>query len=135
MKLIFDSLDALRTELRDRKVEVVRVSPAITSEPLRATAGLPRLTSRVIVTAAIVEHVLTGRLRGVRFAIYIWLHLQADYTTGTVWTNAAKLASETGFYPSTVREALAGLRRDGYLGYESAEGERRLYEIRIEKYH
>jgi len=56
MKLIFDSLDALLAELRDRKVEVVRVSPAVTSEPLRATAGLPRLTSRVIVTAAIDEH-------------------------------------------------------------------------------
>ena len=56
MKLIFDSLDALLAELRDRKVEVVRVSPAVTSEPLRATAGLPRLTSRVIVTAAIDDH-------------------------------------------------------------------------------
>jgi hypothetical protein len=53
VKLIFDSLDALLAELRDRQVEVVRVSPAITREPLRATAGVPRLTSRVIVTAAI----------------------------------------------------------------------------------
>ena len=56
MKLIFESLDGLFVELRDRKVEVVRVSPAITSEPLRATAGVPRLTSRVIVTAALDEH-------------------------------------------------------------------------------
>jgi hypothetical protein len=83
----------------------------------------------------LVEHVLTGRLQGARFAIYIWLHLQADHTTGTVWTNAAKLAPEIGFHPSTVRAALGGLRRDGYIAYASADGDRRLYAIRIAKYH
>jgi hypothetical protein len=55
MKLIFDSLDAMLTELRERKVDVVRISPVIQAETGARTAGVPHLTSRVIVTAAIDE--------------------------------------------------------------------------------
>ncbi len=55
MKLIFDSLDAMLSELRDRKVEVVRISPVIQAETGARTAGIPHLTSRVVVTAAIDE--------------------------------------------------------------------------------
>jgi hypothetical protein len=55
MKLIFDSLDAMLKEVRERKVEVVRVSPAISAETGARTAGIPYLTSRVIVTAALDE--------------------------------------------------------------------------------
>jgi hypothetical protein len=55
MKLIFDSLEALLAELRDRKVEVVRVSPMLYAETGARTAGIPHLTSRVVVTAAIDE--------------------------------------------------------------------------------
>ena len=32
MKLLFDSLDALLAELRDRKIGIVRVSPAVEIE-------------------------------------------------------------------------------------------------------
>ena len=56
MKLIFDSLDALIAELKDRKVEIVRVSRAVHMEGGRPTAGIPHLTSRVIVTAQIDDH-------------------------------------------------------------------------------
>jgi hypothetical protein len=56
MKLIFDSLDSLLAELRDRKVQVVRISPAIYLETGPRTAGVPHLTSRVVVTAALDEH-------------------------------------------------------------------------------
>ena len=56
MKLIFDSLDALLAELKERKVEIVRVSRAVHMEGGRLTAGIPRLTSRVIVTARIDDH-------------------------------------------------------------------------------
>jgi hypothetical protein len=56
MKLLFDSLDALLGELRERKVQVVRVSPSIHLESGARTAGIPHLTSRVVVTAAIDEH-------------------------------------------------------------------------------
>ncbi len=55
MKLIFDSLDAMLSELRDRKVEVVRISPVIQAETGARTAGIPHLTSRAVVTAAIDE--------------------------------------------------------------------------------
>jgi len=53
VKLVFDSLDALLVELRDRKVEVVRVSPALEIGAGPRTAGIPPLVSRVLVTAAL----------------------------------------------------------------------------------
>ena len=53
VKLLFDSLGALLVELRDRKVEVVRVSPALQIETGPRTAGVPRLVGRVLVTAAL----------------------------------------------------------------------------------
>ncbi len=59
MKLLFESLDALLAELRDRKMEVVRVSPAFAIETDLQTAGVPQLVSRVLVTAALDEHTWT----------------------------------------------------------------------------
>jgi hypothetical protein len=56
MKLIFDSLDALLAELKERKVEIVRVSRAVQAEGGRPAAGIPHLTCRVIVTAALDDH-------------------------------------------------------------------------------
>jgi hypothetical protein len=56
MKLIFDSLDALLAELKERKAEIVRVSRAVHAEGGRPTAGIPHLTCRVIVTAALDDH-------------------------------------------------------------------------------
>jgi hypothetical protein len=83
----------------------------------------------------IIEHVLSGRLRGAGFAVYIWLHLQANHETGTVRTNATRLASELGFHPVTIRRELAALRRAGYVRYAGGGSSRQLYEISIEKYH
>jgi hypothetical protein len=57
MKLIFDSLDALLAELKERKVAIVRVSRAVQAEGGRPAAGIPHLTCRVIVTAALDDHV------------------------------------------------------------------------------
>ena len=56
VKLLFDSLDALLVELRDRKVEVVRVSPALEIVTGPWAAGIPHLVSRVLVTAALDDH-------------------------------------------------------------------------------
>jgi hypothetical protein len=56
MKLVFDSLDALLTELRDRKVDVVRVSPAVEVDRSRQTDGVPHVVARVLVTAALDDH-------------------------------------------------------------------------------
>jgi hypothetical protein len=53
VKLIFDFLDALLVELRDRKVEIVRVSPAVAIESGVETSGVRTLVSRVLVTAAL----------------------------------------------------------------------------------
>ncbi len=53
VKLLFESLDAFLVELRDRKVEVVRVSPALQIEAGPRTSGIPHLVGRVLVTAAL----------------------------------------------------------------------------------
>jgi hypothetical protein len=53
VKLLFESLDALLAELRERKVELVRVSPALAIETGPRTDGLPHLVGRVLVTAAL----------------------------------------------------------------------------------
>jgi hypothetical protein len=56
MKLLFDSLDAFLAEVRDRKVDIVRISPALAIDTGRRTAGIPHLVSRVLVTAALSDH-------------------------------------------------------------------------------
>src|SRR5262245_8310909 len=56
MKLLFESLDALLGELRERKVEVVRVSPALHLEVTPRTGNIPQLVGRVLVTAALDDH-------------------------------------------------------------------------------
>ena len=56
VKLLFDSLDALLAELRERKVEIVRVSPALEVDMGPRTAGVPQLVGRILVTAALDDH-------------------------------------------------------------------------------
>ena len=56
VKLLFDSLDALLAELRERKVEIVRVSPALEVDTGPRTAGVPQLVGRILVTAALDDH-------------------------------------------------------------------------------
>ena len=80
------------------------------------------------------EHVLSGRLTGSAFGVYVWLHLQADHRTGTLRTNAGRLAGELGMHAAKVRRDLAALRGCGYIRYDSEPGSRELYVITIEKY-
>jgi hypothetical protein len=54
-KLIMLSLEALLTEFREQKVAIVWVAPVTTPEWYRQDPGLPRLTSRVLVTATALE--------------------------------------------------------------------------------
>jgi hypothetical protein len=56
MKLVFESLDALMAELRDRKVGVVRISPAVELDRSPGTDGVPHVVMRVLVTATIDDH-------------------------------------------------------------------------------
>ena len=108
MKILFDSLDAILTELRDRKVTVVRISPAIERETGARTGGIPHLTSRVIVSAAIDTHLWVE-----------WRH----------WVGRAVAEiSERGLHlPGTLRrkgdEAIAAIaKRVDDEGFEIREG-------------
>jgi len=99
-----------------------------------SSASRPRRKPFTAIRKGLTEHVLSGRLRGTAFAVYVWLHMQADYRTGTVRSNAGRLAAELGLHPVTVRRDLGALRAGGYIRYASAPGSRQLYEIAIEKY-
>ena len=53
MKLLFECLESFLVELRDRKVTLVRVSPALAVETGPRVDDLPNIVSRVLVTAAL----------------------------------------------------------------------------------
>ena len=55
VKLLFDPLDALLVELRDRKIDIVRVSAAVAIENVTRTSRQPKLVSRVLATAGVGE--------------------------------------------------------------------------------
>jgi hypothetical protein len=103
VKLLFDSLDALLVELRDRRAEAVRVSPAVTVETGPGAAGVPHLVSRVLVTAALDDRgwaewryrvgeavVEVGRSE---FHLPLWLRKKQDRALAEV----AKRVDEAGF--------------------------------------
>jgi hypothetical protein len=92
----------------------------------------PRRKPFTAIGKGIIEHVLSGRLRGAGFAVYLWLHLQANRETGTVRTNATRLANELGFHPVIIRRELTVLRRAGYVHYADGAGSHQLYDITIE---
>lgn len=109
MKLIFDSLDGLFAELKEQKVQVVRVSSAIHAETGARTAGIPHLTCRVVVTAALDDQVWTewrywvGRAvaevgdRGLHLPG--WLRTKSDEALAQV----AKRVDDAGF---SIREGM-----------------------------
>jgi hypothetical protein len=61
MKLIYGTLGAMLAELRERKVEAVRLSRVVQREPGRTT-GIPYYASRIVVTAP-VDHDLWAECR------------------------------------------------------------------------
>jgi hypothetical protein len=81
------------------------------------------------------EHVRSGRLRASRFAVFVWLLMEADHKTGIARTSPAQVAAELGFHPVTVRRDFSMLRRGRYIRYRYPSGGRQLCAIAIEKYH
>lgn len=81
------------------------------------------------------EHVRSGRLRASRFAVFVWLLMEAHHKTGIARTSPARGAAELGFHPVTVRRDFSTLRRGGYIRYRYPTGGRQLCAIAIEKYH
>ena len=103
VKLLFDSLDALLVELRDRKVEVVRVSPALGIDAGARTGGIPHLVGRALVTAALDDHTWAEWCHWVGLAVAeigrpevhvsTWLREQQDRALAEV----ARRVDEAGF--------------------------------------
>jgi hypothetical protein len=98
------------------------------------TSPTPRRRPFAAIRKGLVEHVRGGRFNATQLGVYVWLHLLADHTTGTVRTNATVLANELRIHPVTVRRHLAALKRNGYLRYSPTRVAAQLFEIAIEKY-
>ena len=103
MKLLFDSLDALLGELHDRKLSIVRISPALEIETSPRTCGVPHFVSRVLVTA-VLDHTMWAEWRHwvgqaavevgqSEFQLPIWLRDKRDAALGEV----SRRVDEAGF--------------------------------------
>lgn len=103
VKLLFDSLDALLVELRDRQARIVRVSPAVAIETGVQASGAPRLVSRVLATAALDDRSWVEwryrvgqaalELGRSEFQLPLWLREQQDRALAEV----ARRVDEAGF--------------------------------------
>src|SRR5262249_43414488 len=101
--------DTLLAELRDQKVDVVRVSPAVEIDTSARTSGVPHLVSRVLVTAALDDHTWAEwRHRGGQAGVEIggsdvqmpsWLRDTQDRALA----EASRRVDEAGFF---VREGI-----------------------------
>ncbi len=89
----------------------------------------------VALRRGLAEHVRSGRLKASRFAVFVWLLMEANHKTGIARTSPAQVATELGFHPVTVRRDFSMLRRDQYIRYSYPSGRRQLCAIAIEKYH
>jgi hypothetical protein len=115
MKLIYDSLGAMLAELRDRKVEAVWVSPAIQPEPGRRRPGIPRFTSRIIVTARIDEHLWA------EWRLWVGSALAELGERGPRLPEPLRLRSEHRLKDVKSRIEAEGFRtREGLLAHDSA---------------
>ena len=101
---------------------------------MQTPPGALRRKPFTAIRKGLIEHVLTARLQGTAFAVYIWLLMLANHARGTVRTNAGRIAAELGIHPVTARRDLATLRERGYIRYASEPGRRELYEVAIAKY-
>ncbi|HET7216355.1 MAG TPA: hypothetical protein VFL79_22395, partial [Terriglobia bacterium] len=82
------------------------------------------------------EHIRQGHLCPTDLGIYLFLHLEVDWGTGIVFTNASGIANTFDGKVSvrTVQDALHRLREHRYINYRRGNGQRASYTILIHKY-
>jgi hypothetical protein len=115
MKLLYDSLDAMLGELRDRRVEVMRVSRLVHCESGRPTAGIPHLTARVIVTAAVDEHLWA------EWRFWVGRAIAEVSERGLLLPERLRSKSDKALADIMERVELAGFRvREGFLAHDGA---------------
>lgn len=95
----------------------------------------PRRKPYSPIRKGIAEHIVSGRLRGARLNVYLWLHLCANPYTGRCLMNAAMIALALGLPSRTVNYILLQLRAEGYLDFMAMRGSHKPFEITIRKFH
>ena len=72
---------------------------AVSQETGGSGTGLPRPARRKPyspIRKGLAEHIVSGRLRGTKLNVYLWLHLSANPYTGRCFMNAAMIALALG---------------------------------------
>ena len=88
----------------------------------------------VALRSGLLEHVETGRLSIKEYALFTFLLLLTEKTTGTLLTNARILAERMRQSVNAVQWALYQLRAKRYVHYEDQRGHRGPYLIFMDKY-
>jgi len=111
---------------------------AVSQETGGSGTGLPRPARRKPyspIRKGLAEHIVSGRLRGTKLNVYLWLHLSANPYTGRCFMNAAMIALALGLPSRTVNHILLQLRAEGYVDFMARRGSRKPFEITIRKFH
>lgn len=88
-----------------------------------------------VLRKGLAEHIVSGRLRGAKLNVYLWLHLSANPCTGRCFMNAAMIALALGLPSRTVNYILLQLSVEGYVDFIAMRGSRKPFEITIRKFH
>ena len=111
---------------------------AVSQEPGGKGTGPPRPARRKPyspIRKGLAEHIVSGRLRGTKLNVYLWLHLSANPYTGRCFMNAAMIALALGLPSRTANHILLQLRAEGYIDFMARRGSRKPFEITIRKFH
>jgi len=111
---------------------------AVSRESGGSGPGPPRTARRKPyspIRKGLAEHIVSGRLRGSRLNVYLWLHLSANPYTGRCFMNAAMIALALGLPSRTANHILLQLRSEGYIEFMARRGSHKPFEITIRKFH
>ena len=84
----------------------------------------------------LLEHLRDGRLTLLEFAVYILLHMRADWSTGIYRGCALTLAYQAG-HPGAkeqIKHTLSRLKKKRYINYPPGVGKRGGYDVLIHKF-
>jgi hypothetical protein len=88
----------------------------------------------VAIRRGLLEHCEQHRMPPLRFAAFVHLIMNADPSTGIVWSSAQALAVRYDYEPRTARLCLETLEQQGYIKRFATKGKHGQYPILISKY-
>lgn len=110
-----------------------KLSPAILAALLDPWGDAVSGKGFVPVRRGILDHCQRGAMPLLGFAIYMHLLLEADSSSGFVWSSAPALAAKYGYKTRSAQDMLAELEAAGYIRRFCAPGRTGNFPIGINK--